>query len=66
MLFDLERDPGQMTNLAERPEFALEIERHRALLAEWVDRIDDRIGRDYAVPGSPRSAQARPLTSGVM
>lgn len=58
MLFDLDRDPGQMVNLAERPEYTVEMQRHRALLSEWVDQIDDRIGREYIAPAKAMQAAA--------
>jgi arylsulfatase A-like enzyme len=64
MLFDMAADPGQMVNLAPRGEFAGELARHRALLAAWVDRIGDEIGRAYLVPAqcgqdAPASVCAR-------
>jgi hypothetical protein len=35
MFFDLEKDPGEMKNLAAQPTLAMELDRHRTLLAEW-------------------------------
>jgi hypothetical protein len=49
MLFDLVDDPGQMKNLAGRSEYAGHLERHRELLAGWVDRVGDEIGRAYTI-----------------
>jgi arylsulfatase A-like enzyme len=48
-LIDLTRDPGEMTNLAERPEHRDELDRHRRLLARWVERWGDSLARDYIV-----------------
>lgn len=35
MFFDMLADPGEMKNLAGQPPLAIELERHRNLLAEW-------------------------------
>ena len=34
-LTDLSADPGEMNNLAERPEYANTLQEHRGLLTEW-------------------------------
>lgn len=40
-LFDLEADPGEMKNLAARPEARSELNRHRALLKKWMEKTND-------------------------
>ncbi len=41
-LFDLEQDPGEVVNLARRPEAAAELASHRRMLAEWSRQTGDR------------------------
>jgi len=41
MLFDLDNDPGETRNLASAPEQRAELNRHRALLDEWVRKTGD-------------------------
>jgi arylsulfatase A-like enzyme len=41
MFFDMETDPGEMSNLAGEAPLAAELERHRALLAEWNKTTDE-------------------------
>lgn len=41
-LYDLVNDPHQTTNLANHPDHAAELARHRALLADWETRTGDR------------------------
>ncbi len=50
MLVDLRKDPGEMTNLADVPEYSRELERHRRLLFEWVRQNDDALARSYVIP----------------
>jgi N-sulfoglucosamine sulfohydrolase len=40
--YDLENDPHQIHNLANNPRFAAELERHRKLLAGWIERTGDK------------------------
>jgi arylsulfatase A-like enzyme len=40
-LIDMERDPGEMTNLAGKSEFAEVLKQHRAYLAEWCHATGD-------------------------
>ena len=40
-LFDMERDPGEMVNLAGKTEYRPELERHRQYLAEWCRNTTD-------------------------
>jgi len=47
-LFDQERDPGEMVNLARKAECRQELERHRQYLAEWCRETND----PFAVPGA--------------
>ncbi len=49
MLIDLKRDPGEMNNLAELPEYRDELNRHRRLLARWVLRHNDVAATAYVV-----------------
>ena len=44
---DLTSDPGEMNNLAGKAEFEAEMNRHRGLLAEWVEKTKDAIGAGY-------------------
>ena len=57
-LFDLERDPGEMVNLAVEARYAGELARHRALLKAWIEETGDRAcmtgphqGHQALVPG---------------
>ena len=46
-LTDLRNDPGEMTNLAGRPEYKDVLETHRKLLRTWVERTSDRMAAEY-------------------
>ncbi len=48
-LVDLERDPGEMKNLAADPEYRDELNRHRRLLLNWLEQQKDKLGLSYAV-----------------
>jgi len=39
--FDLRTDPGESKNLAENPDYEMEINNHRQLLKEWMDKTGD-------------------------
>jgi arylsulfatase A-like enzyme len=41
MLFDREKDPQELVNLAGKPEYAAVEKQLRAYLAEWVSRTPD-------------------------
>jgi arylsulfatase A-like enzyme len=41
-LIDLEHDPGETANLAEKKEYRKELDQHRAYLAEWCRANNDR------------------------
>lgn len=43
-LYDVEADPGEMTNLADDARFADQRDRHRRLLANWCLNTGDRFG----------------------
>lgn len=45
-LFDLDTDPGEVLNLAARPEGQAELDRHRALLRAWIRETRD----DFKMP----------------
>ena len=45
-LVDMENDPGEMVNLAEKKEYRQELERHRQYLAEWCRKNND----SFAIP----------------
>lgn len=42
-LYDLERDPGELTNLADDERFADELARLRVRLVEWMESVGDRL-----------------------
>jgi len=46
-LIDLANDPGEMKNLAEKPEFQDVLNDHRRRLRRWVDETDDQIAAPY-------------------
>ncbi len=48
-LVDLQEDPGEMKNLAAEPARRDELNRHRRLLARWVERRRDEIAKPYLV-----------------
>jgi arylsulfatase A-like enzyme len=41
-LYDLQNDPHEIDNLAGRPEFVPELERHRNILEHWIRETDDK------------------------
>ncbi|MEQ8210548.1 MAG: sulfatase [Lacipirellulaceae bacterium] len=41
-LYDLAADPHQVHNLAENPEYAGELQRHREILESWISETDDQ------------------------
>ena len=40
-LFDLVNDPGETKNLAQNPEYAAQLKRHRKLFSDWLAKTDD-------------------------
>jgi arylsulfatase A-like enzyme len=52
--FDLERDPGEMVNLAVSSRYARALQHHRDLLRAWCDRTGDTFsGHHYSHPEIP-------------
>jgi arylsulfatase A-like enzyme len=49
-LFDMENDPGEMVNLAVESRYETILQQHRDLLADWIEKTDDRFIRHYAHP----------------
>ena len=41
-LYDLANDPHEIHNLANDPKFKAELERHRALLKDWICKTGDK------------------------
>jgi len=48
-LVDLEKDPGEMKNLAAEPAYADILVRHRQYLREWVETNNDKLAEGYLV-----------------
>ena len=48
-LVDLQADPGEMVNLAERPDHEAVLKDHRRRLCRWVDATGDPVARSYVV-----------------
>ncbi len=48
-LADLEKDPGEMKNLAADPAYATVLTRHRQYLREWVETNHDNLAADYLI-----------------
>lgn len=48
-LVDLVDDPGEMQNLADRPEYRDVLESHRRRLAAWTKTVKDDIGAAYLI-----------------
>ncbi len=54
MLIDMEKDPGEMKNLATLYEFGDVMEAHRSMLYEWTKQVDDSMAIPYLIiPESP-------------
>jgi len=41
-LYDLAKDPHEVRNLAGDPKYAKELQRHRDILAKWMEQTDDK------------------------
>ncbi|NWK55843.1 sulfatase [Verrucomicrobiaceae bacterium N1E253] len=41
-LYDLKKDPEQVNNLADDPQYAAELKRHREILDTWIKQTDDK------------------------
>jgi choline-sulfatase len=48
-LVDVEKDPGEMKNLAADPAYADILARHRQYLREWVETNHDKLGAEYLI-----------------
>jgi choline-sulfatase len=46
-LVDLEKDPGEMKNLATDPAYAAVLSRHRQYMREWVESNHDKLADAY-------------------
>jgi len=58
-LIDLEKDPGEMVNLADDPAYAEVLEQMRGRLWRWIEQYGDTIGRAYAIPPAEQPAARR-------
>ena len=50
-LTDLEKDSGEMINLADNENYKEILDQHRRLLSEWIRETGDATGAEYAVRG---------------
>lgn len=41
-LYDIKNDPHEINNLADYPEYAEELKRHRQILIDWITETDDK------------------------
>lgn len=48
-LIDLDKDPGEMKNLAENPTYQAALEQHRQMLRQWVEETHDEPAAPYVV-----------------
>jgi choline-sulfatase len=48
-LIDLEKDPGEMNNLAEKAAYRDVLNAHRRRMSRWIGRAGDKIGAEYVV-----------------
>ena len=48
-LVDLEKDPGEMRNVAADPSYAKVLEQHRQFMREWVEANRDKIAAAYLI-----------------
>ena len=55
-LFDVEKDPHEMTNLAEDPSYALQLAGLRSRLDEWQTETDDRMPSQRTEDGFDRES----------
>ncbi len=52
-LIDLQKDPGEMVNLAENPKYKGILNEHRRRLRRWIEETDDEVAKPY-VSGSQK------------
>ncbi len=48
-LVDLQKDPGESTNLAQHPEYRSVLNQHRSYLLEWIQSSRDDDARSFAI-----------------
>ncbi len=48
-LVDLEKDPGEMKNLARSPEYVKVLNEHRGYLLQWIEESDDTEAEAFAI-----------------
>lgn len=54
--FDLEQDPGELTNLVASPALTGEVARHRGLLEQWMKATQDKFGLASATSRTAKKA----------
>ena len=54
MLIDMEKDPGEMKNLAGLEEYKDVLEDHRSILYEWTKQVDDKVAMQYLMMNAGR------------
>jgi choline-sulfatase len=54
MLIDMEKDPGEMKNLATREGYVDILEEHRRMLGDWANKSNDRIVLPYLIAAESR------------
>jgi choline-sulfatase len=54
MLIDMEKDPGEMKNLAGLEEYEADLAEHRSILYEWTKQVDDKVAIQYLMPKAGR------------
>lgn len=57
--FDLEKDPGELTNLVAGPALAGEVDRHRKLLEQWMKDTGDADFGKLPLPGKGKKGGKR-------
>ena len=53
-LFDMRSDRGELNNLAQNPDYAEVLNEHRGMLADWLERTDDRFDESYLVAAATK------------
>ena len=51
-LVDLEKDPGELTNLATHPEYQDILYSHQAYLQKWIEESGDEEAKSFAISGN--------------
>jgi len=47
VLYDMERDPGEMENLAVYPEYRKQMDGYKSQLKQWLEEINDPVAQAY-------------------